>query len=136
MALTVPSPRDAFAGGAVAAGGAVLLAWRWLRPPARLVAAVAAVGGPAGSLGGLAVQRITMGGMSGWFEDRGWPFEWLGRGAVADSPDEARRQAVADGWEADPLPLLADVVVWSYTALVLIVAGTLIGRAWRAHRNV
>jgi hypothetical protein len=45
----------------------------------------------------------------------------VGRGAVADDFDEARRQAVADGWGYDLFRLLVDVSLWAYAGLVLMV---------------
>ncbi|WP_433792150.1 hypothetical protein [Actinoplanes sp. CA-252034] len=91
--------------------------------------------GLAGTAAGLIVRTITTGGMFGWFEDRGWPFAWLGRGAVADGLDEARRQAVAEGWALDPTRLVVDVIVWAYAGLVLICVLGLAVRAQKARGN-
>lgn len=132
MSLTVAVDRHVFAGAAIAGGGLVLLLWRRIRLPVRLVAAGAVAAGLAGTAVGLAVRSVSTGGMFGWFEGRGWPFEWLGRGALADSPDEARRRAVEEGWGVDVFRLLADVTVWAYTGLVLI---CLIGLAARAQKR-
>ena len=128
MALTVPYPRDIFVGAAVAAGGGVLLAWKRLRPPVRPAIAVAALGGVAGTAAGLAVRRVDMGGMFGWSEHRGWPFAWLGRAGLADSIEEARRQATTGGWGVDWFRMCLDAVVWSYTSLVLVVVLCLVLR--------
>jgi hypothetical protein len=132
MNVTVAVDRHVFTGVALAGGGLVLLLWRRIRLPVRLVTVVSVAVGLAGTAGGLIVRTVTTGGMFGWFEDRGWPFAWLGRGGLADSVDEAQRQAVAGGWATDGTRLAADVVVWAYTGLVLI---CLIGLAVRAQKG-
>ncbi|MFD1373484.1 hypothetical protein [Actinoplanes sichuanensis] len=132
MNLTVAVDRHVFTGLAMAGGGLVLLLWRRIRLPVRLVGVVSVVVGAAGTVAGLIVRTVSTGGMFGWFEDRGWPFAWLARGGLADSPDEARRLAVAGGWGVDWTRLAADVVVWAYTGLVLI---CLIGLAVRAQKG-
>ncbi|MEU8655186.1 hypothetical protein [Actinoplanes philippinensis] len=134
MSLTTPEPRHVSAGAAGVGGGLVLLLWRRIRLPVRPVLAGSVAVGLVGTVAGLIVRTITVGGMFGWFEDRGWPFSWLGRGALADSLDEARRQALAGGWGVDLFRLAVDVVVWSYTGLVLICVFGLAVRARKARR--
>jgi hypothetical protein len=132
MNLTVAFDRHVFAGFAVTGGALVLLLWRRIRLPVRPVVAGSVVFGLVVTVAGLVVRTVTTGGMFGWFEGRGWPFEWLGRGGLAGSLDEARRVAVADGWGVDVWRLAADVVVWTYAGLVLI---CLIGLAVRAQKG-
>ncbi|BAL92644.1 hypothetical protein AMIS_74240 [Actinoplanes missouriensis 431] len=133
MALTMPDVRDVTISVAAVGAGLIVLFWDRLRLPARIVVPVAAAGGLAGTGTGLAADRISEGGMFAWLEYRGWPFEWLVRGGVADTPDEARRLAIEDGWAADWLRMLVDVVLWTYASLVLIVVLIVGMRALRGY---
>jgi hypothetical protein len=126
--LVYPNPRDALVGVVAAGGGVVVLAWHRLRLPARIVVPAVIAGGLAGAAAGLAVHRVSTGGMFGWIEYRGWPFEWLSRGAVADDPAEAQRLGQAAGWSAEPLRLAVDAVLHTYGSLILIVGLTLLVR--------
>ncbi|MBG0561666.1 hypothetical protein [Actinoplanes aureus] len=128
MNLSTDSATDVGIGAVVAAGGLALLAWHRLGVPARLARIVAAVTGLAGAVVGLASHSASLGGMYAWSEDRGWPFAWLYRGAVADDPGQARLLAEADGWGIDVLRLVADLVVWAYAGLIVAVV---IGRFLR-----
>jgi hypothetical protein len=132
MNLTVVVDRHVFVGAVFAGGGLVLLLWRRIRLPVRLVVAVSVVSGTVGTVAGLAVRSTSVGGMFAWFEGRGWPFVWLGRGGSADSLDEARRLALAGGWGVDGVRLVVDVAVWAYTGLVLICVFGLAVRAQKA----
>lgn len=132
MNLSGVHPRDVFAGFALAAGGLVLLLWRRMALPGRLVFAAAGATGLGGTAAGLTVRSAELCCMFGYGEGRGWPYEWLGRGAVADTAAEAQRLAEAASWGVySPLALLVDVTVWAYTGLVLIVVIGLIRRAVR-----
>ncbi|BBH64736.1 hypothetical protein ACTI_14210 [Actinoplanes sp. OR16] len=115
------SPQDAAVGVTPVLGGLMVLFWDRLRIRSPWVAPVAVAAGLAGAVAGLAVHRVSTGGMFAWIEYRGWPFEWLSRGGLGDDFDEARRIAEASGWSAEPLRLAVDVVLHSYTSLVLIV---------------
>ncbi|MEV4277364.1 hypothetical protein [Actinoplanes xinjiangensis] len=134
MNLTVALDRHVFAGAALAGGGLVLLLWRRIRLPVRPVVTGSVVFGVVATVVGLVVRTVSTGGMFGWFESRGWPFGWLSRGGLADTPDGAHRRAVADGWGTDLMRLVADVTVWAYTGLVLICLLGLVVRAQKAHR--
>ena len=50
---------------------------------------------------------------------RGWPYEWLARGAAADDPQTARALAEQAGWQVDAVNLAADVVFWGLLGLLL-----------------
>jgi hypothetical protein len=131
LSLNTPNFRDAFAGLALAGGGLVMLLWRRIRLPVRLVAAVSLAAGVVGTAAGLAVRSVSTGGMFVWSEGRGWPFEWVGRGAVADDFDEARRQAIAESWGYDLFRLVVDVSLWAYAGLVSVVLIGLVTRRFR-----
>jgi hypothetical protein len=132
MSLPGVHPRDLFTGAALAGGGLVLLLWRRVPLSGRLALAAAGLAGLAGTAAGLAVRSAALCCMFSYGEGRGWPYTWLGRGAVADSPGEARRLAGAEDWAMTSVTaLVADVAVWAYTGLVLIVVSVLVRRAVR-----
>jgi hypothetical protein len=123
--------RDVFVGVVIAGGGLVMLLWRRILLPVRLVVAGSVAAGVAGTAAGLAARSVSTGGMFVWSEGRGWPFEWLGRGALADDFDAARRQAIADGWGYDLFRLVVDVSLWAYAGLMLMVLIGLVTRRIR-----
>ncbi|GGN55817.1 hypothetical protein GCM10010112_07020 [Actinoplanes lobatus] len=123
---------DAFMGAVVAAGGLVLLLWHRLGLSGRLVSVAAGVTGVTGALAGLTVYASGLCCMFSFFESRGWPLTWLGRGAVADTSDEAIRLARAESWGVYPSDLVIDLVVWAYAGMVLAVLIGLVVRAIRS----
>jgi hypothetical protein len=131
MSFSSANVRDVFVGSALAGGGLVMLLWRRIVLPVRLVAAVSVAAGLVGTAAGLAARSVSTGGMFAWSEGRGWPFEWVGRGSVADDFEQARRQAVAEGWGYDLLRLVVDVSLWAYAGLVLMVLIGLVTRRIR-----
>jgi hypothetical protein len=131
MSASTASVRDVFVGSAIAGGGLVMLLWRRIPLPGRLVAAGSVAAGVAGTAAGLFYRSVSTGGMFVWSEGRGWPFTWVGRGAMADDFDEARRQAIADGWGWDLFRLVVDVSLWAYAGLVLMVLIGLVARRIR-----
>ncbi|MBO3740426.1 hypothetical protein [Actinoplanes flavus] len=122
---------DAFMGAVVAAGGLVLLLWHRLGLSGRPVSVAAGAAGVTGTLAGLTVYAGGVCCMFSFSESRGWPLTWLGRGAVADTEDEAIRLARAESWGVYPSDLLVDLVVWAYAGMVLAVLIGLVGRAIR-----
>jgi hypothetical protein len=82
----------------------------------------------AGTLFGLSVQTSESCCMFGYTMGRGWPFQWLSRGGVADDPDVARRIALTSGWSPDALTLVASLLFWACAGLLAIVAVTLLAR--------
>ncbi|MDI6099716.1 hypothetical protein QLQ12_14020 [Actinoplanes sp. NEAU-A12] len=131
MNLSGVYPRDVFVGVALAGGGLVLLLWRRLPLSGRLVSAAAGVIGLGGTAAGLTARSAEICCMFAYREGRGWPYEWLGRGAVAETPGEAQRLAAAQGWEWSASALFVDVTVWAYAGLMVIVVGGLARRAAR-----
>lgn len=132
MSLSGAHSRDVFAGAALAGGGLVLLLWRRVALPGRLVCAAAGLAGLAATGAGLIVRSAGLCCMFVYSEGRGWPYEWLGRGAVAGTADGARRLAGAEAWSVtSALALVADVTVWAYACSVLIVLVALGRRAVR-----
>ncbi|MBB3097265.1 putative membrane protein YphA (DoxX/SURF4 family) [Actinoplanes campanulatus] len=123
---------DAFMGAVVAAGGLVLLLWHRLGLSGRLVSVAAGAAGVTGTLAGLTVYASGICCMFSFGESRGWPLTWLGRGAVADTSDEAIRLARLESWGVYPTDLLIDLVVWAYAGMVLAVLIGLVVRAIRS----
>lgn len=115
-----PGPfRDITVGTVLAAGGLVLLMPHRLPLPARVTTLTAAATATVGALAGLLTERSQTGGMFGYVAARGWPFEWLARGAVADDPQTARAMAEQATWQVDAVNLVTDLVFWGLVGLVV-----------------
>ena len=122
---------DVAVGTVLALGGLVLLMPHRIRLPRRTTAAVMAGFALIGTAAGLlAVQSRTCCSFA-YIEDRGWPYHWAQRGALAGDADTAYRLARSTSWTADLLTLTADLLIWSYAGLIVVVLGVLIGRARR-----
>ncbi|MFI7597190.1 hypothetical protein [Actinoplanes sp. NPDC049681] len=115
-----PAPfRDLAVGTVLAAGGLVLLMPHRLPLPARVTTLAAAATATVGALAGLLTERTQTGGMFGYVAGRGWPYEWLARGASADDPQTARALAEQAGWQVDAVNLAANLVFWGLLGLVV-----------------
>jgi hypothetical protein len=117
----------------LAAGGLVLLMPHRITLPRRvtgLAAAGAALAGTGAGLAATASQASTL----AYVVARGWPFHWLQRGGVADDPETARRIALAADWQVDGVALAADLLVWAYAGMLIVVVGVLIRRSARERR--
>lgn len=122
--LNLHGPRpavDIAVGVVLATGGLVLLMPHRVRLPARTTWAVATAAALVGAVAGLAVRSSALGGMYAYVERRGFPFEWLARGGVADDPDTAQRLAGMDAWNVNVLPLIGDGFVWAYAGILILV---------------
>ena len=119
---------DTAVGIVLALGGLVLLMPHRIRLPRRTTTAVMAGAAVAGTAAGLLVARSQTCCMYAYVTDRGWPFHWAQRGAVADDPETAFRVAQSGSWSVDLISLAADLLIWSYTGLLLVVAAVLIRR--------
>ena len=122
-------------GAVLAAAGLVLLMPHRIRLPRRLTAVVMTATAVAGTAGGLLALRGQACCNFAYVENRGFPFEWLSRGGVADDPDTAYRLARSAGWSYDLISLTADLLLWSYAGLLLVVVAVLVGRARRPIRQ-
>ncbi|MEV4636277.1 hypothetical protein AB0J80_02900 [Actinoplanes sp. NPDC049548] len=118
--LHAPSPfRDMAVGVVLAGGGLVLLMPHRVRLPALTTATTAAATATVGTLAGLLTERSQLGGMYGYVMARGWPYQWLARGATADDPQTARALAEQAGWQVDAVNLAANFVFWGLLGLLL-----------------
>jgi hypothetical protein len=125
---------DSAVGIVLVAGGLVLLMPHRItlpRPITGLTAVVAALAGTTASLAVTATQVTSLAYVIG----RGWPFHWALRGGIADDPDTARRIALAADWQIDGVALGADLLLWAYAGMLIIVVGVLVRRATRAGRE-
>jgi hypothetical protein len=121
---------DGLVGCVLVAGGVILLMPHRIRLPRRATAVVMTVVALAGTVAGLAGGRTTWSGYA-YIADRGWPFHWAERGAIADDADTARRLTESADWHVD-LVALAGTLFFAYAGLVVIVIAVQIRRSRRA----
>jgi len=134
--LTGPSPvLDTVIGLVLAAGGLVLLMPHRIRLP-RLLTLAAVVGlGLGGTVAGLVVKTTQTCCAFASIVDRGWPFHWIERGAVADDPDTASRLVGSADWHVDLVSLGANLLLWAYVGMLLVVIAVLVRRARGDHHE-
>jgi hypothetical protein len=119
---------DAAVGTVLAAGGLVLLMPHRIRLPRRVTAIVMAGFALGGTAAGLLVERSEVCCDVAYVSVRGWPFHLAARGAVADDPETASRLARSASWSVDAVSLAADLLLWSYVGLLLVVLAVLAHR--------
>lgn len=119
---------DVAIGVVLAVGGLVLLMPHRITLPRKVTAVVVVVAALGGTAAGLLATDEQVCCMHGYVEDRGWPVEWVQRGAVAEDPDSARRLAQSAGWTYDFLALAADLVLWAYAGMLVVVTAVLLRR--------
>lgn len=122
------TPTDLAVGVVLAAAGLVLLMPHRIRLPRRLTALVMAGFAVVGTIAGLVVLTERVGSFA-YVADRGWPFMWVQRYAVADSAATARRLADSANWTVDLISLSVNLLVWAYAGMLLVVIGVLVRRA-------
>ncbi|MGX6602420.1 hypothetical protein ACWKSP_09840 [Micromonosporaceae bacterium Da 78-11] len=124
---------DIAVGVVLTAGGLVLLMPHRIRLPRRATAITAGVVGVGGTLAGLTVKSAQLCCMFAYLIDRGWPFHWVERGGVADDSVTAYRLAQGADWDVNYISLLANLVLWAYAGMLLVVIAVLVQRARRGH---
>ena len=117
---------DALVGCVLAAGGLVLLMPHRIRLPRIATAAAMTVTAVGGAALGLLAGRAQTCCMYAYIADRGWPFHWVQRGAVADDPDTAQRLTQGANWHVDLVSLAGNLLVFAYAGLVLVVIVVLV----------
>ncbi|MET0425778.1 MAG: hypothetical protein ABW046_18055 [Actinoplanes sp.] len=122
---------DIATGLVLAAGGLVLLMPHRISLPRRATAPVMIGTALAGTFAGLAAGTSRLCCMFASVTDRGWPYAWAQRGAVADDPETAIRLARSADWSVDVVALTADLVLWAYVGMLVLVVVVLVGRARR-----
>ena len=120
---------DLGVGVVLAAAGLVLLMPHRIRLPRRTTALAMAVSAVAGTAAGLlwsteraCCQYVEM-------VDRGWPFTWMRRTALADDPATAYQLAHSGPWSVDAVSAAVNLLVWAYLGMLLVVIGVLVRRA-------
>jgi hypothetical protein len=122
---------DALVGCVLVAGGVILLMPHRIRLPRRATAAVMTLAALIGTVAGLAAGRATWTGYA-YIADRGWPFHWAQRGAIADDAETARRLTEGADWHVDLVSLAGTLLFFAYVGLVLIVIAVQVRRSQRA----
>jgi hypothetical protein len=124
---------DTVVGCVLAAGGLVLLMPHRIQlPPVATTVAVCVVG-LAGTAAGLVARTAQTCCDVAYIVDRGWPFRWVQRGAVADDVGTAYRLAQSAEWRVDVVALAANVLLWAYAGMLVVVVAVLVRRARRKH---
>ncbi|GID25315.1 hypothetical protein [Paractinoplanes brasiliensis] len=119
---------DIATGVVLTLGGLVLLMPHRIRLPRRTTAAVMSGVAVTGTAAGLLAEESITCCKYAFITERGWPFHWAQRGALADDPETAERVARSASWTVDLLSLAFDLLTWSYVGLLLVVAAVLIRR--------
>jgi len=119
---------DAAVGSVLAAGGLVLLMPHRIRLPRLATAATMTVTALGGAALGLTALKAQVCCMYAYIVDRGWPFPWAERGAVADDADTAQRLALGANWHVDLVSLAGNLLVFAYAGLIVVVIAVLIRR--------
>ncbi|GIF24489.1 hypothetical protein BJ973_007968 [Actinoplanes tereljensis] len=125
---------DLGVGLVLAAAGLVLLMPHRIQLPRRLTALVMVVFALVGTAAGLAALTERTCCAYAVIADRGWPFTWLQKGAIADDPATAQRLADASNWNVDLVSLATNVLIWAYAGMLLVVIGVLVRRTRSDHR--
>jgi len=137
MLLNLHGPHralDGTVGAVLAAGGLVLLMPHRIRLPGLLTTAGAGLAALAGTAAGLVAGAAETCCAYAYVVRRGWPFPWVSRGAVADDPAGARLLADSAGWHVDAISLAADLLVFAYAGMLIVVV-VVLARRTRAGRD-
>jgi hypothetical protein len=134
MLINVSNPSaivDSLVGCVLVAGGVILLMPHRVRLPRRATAVVMTVAALVGTVAGLDGEQTTWSGYA-YIADRGWPFHWAQRGAIANDAETARRLTESADWHVDLVALAGTLLFFAYVGLVLIVIAVQIRRSRRA----
>jgi xanthosine utilization system XapX-like protein len=121
---------DTLVGLVLVAGGLVLLMPHRIRLPRRVTWVVMTAVALVGTVAGLASGRATWSGYA-YIAERGWPFHWAQRGAIAGDAETARRLTDGADWNLDLVALAGTLLFFAYVGLVLVVIVTLVRRSRR-----
>lgn len=116
---------DSVVGCVFAAGGVVLLMPHRIRLPRRATSVVMTAAALGGTVIGLAGGRTSWSGYA-YIADRGWPFHWAQRGAIANDVETARRLTDSADWHVDLVALAGTLLFFAYAGLLLVVIAVLV----------
>lgn len=119
---------DLTVGAVFAAAGLVLLMPHRIRLPRLVTTIVMTMVAIAGTAAGLAVATERSGGSYVFVINRGFPFSWAQRAAVADDPVTAERLARGSHWAVDLVSGAVDLLFWAYAGMLLVVIAVLVRR--------
>lgn len=122
---------DLMVGAVLAAGGLVLLMPHRIRLPRFIGVAGAALAALVGTGAGLLSGSAELCCMYAYVATRGFPFQWVQRGASAETPETARSLALAADWQIDLVAVAVNLLFWGYAGLLTVVALALATRARR-----
>ncbi|GAA2548690.1 hypothetical protein GCM10010435_17820 [Winogradskya consettensis] len=112
--------RDLIVGVVLAAAGLVLLMPHRVALPLVPTAVITTVVTLVGMAAGLLAVRSQLSGMWAFNTWRGWPYEWLNKGASAEMSDAAQDLAAKASWEVpDFLHVLGDLYFWAMAGLLV-----------------
>jgi hypothetical protein len=132
--LTGPDPLlDLLVGVVLSAGALVLLMPHRIQLP-RPATLVAVLGGALlGTVAGLLAKTEQACCSYAYLTDRGWPFHWAAQGAFAADAATAHRLAQDANWQVNVVSLGANLLLWSYAGLLLVVVAVLVRRSRGGH---
>lgn len=118
---------DLGVGLVLAAAGLVLLMPHRIRLPRRATALTMIGFALAGTAAGLLELTVRFGAYV-YAADRGWPFAWVERAAIAEDTATAERLAGSANWAVDLVSLTANLLLWAYAGLLVVVIAVLARR--------
>jgi hypothetical protein len=119
---------DLMVGLVLAAAGLVLLMPHRIRLPRLVTTIVMTMVAIAGTAAGLAASTERTCCSYAYVLSRGFPFAWAQRAGIGADPATAERLAGAANWTVDLVSLAANVLLWAYAGMLLVVIAELARR--------
>jgi hypothetical protein len=119
---------DLTVGVVLAAAGLVLLMPHRIRLPRLVTTIVMVMIGIAGTAAGLAHSTERTCCAYAYVLNRGFPFAWVQRAGVGADPATAERLAGGANWTVDLVSLAANLLLWAYAGMLLVVIAVLVRR--------
>ncbi|WP_433370489.1 hypothetical protein ACQPZX_45605 [Actinoplanes sp. CA-142083] len=119
---------DLCVGLVLAGAGLVLLMPHRIRLPRLVTTIVMAMVAIAGTAAGLASSTERTCCAYAYVLDRGFPFTWVQRAGVGPDPASAERLAGSANWTVDLVSLAANLLLWAYAGMLIVVIAVLARR--------
>jgi hypothetical protein len=119
---------DLAVGLVLAAAGLVLLMPHRIRLPRVVTTIVMTMTAIAGTAAGLAASTERTCCAYAYVLDRGFPITWAQRAGVGPDPASAERLAGSANWTVDLVSLAANLLLWAYAGMLIVVIGVLARR--------